>query len=195
MEELTINAGVLHELLTGASVGVALPKDNRANLMGVHIFALGDSVRVSGTNASKAVIGKVSRESGDYFELLLPAKDLKTVLTLLKQAHKAHTNTVATVSGTGVFTIGDNVTAVTPMSHTFPDTEGIIPDEFPFPEGDTLPAIDFNPEMLGDMAKIPNTGKRVSVLLNYNSRASLATWQNDTGVAWRYLFMPLRPNV
>ena len=189
-EELTINAGVLHELLSGACVAVAGAKDKRAGLTAVQLTATRDTVRAAGTNGFKLAYGEYQlADMREYsFAVLLPATELKNVLTLLK----AHKRESVTVSENGIFVVANNVIAATPLVWNYPDIDGIIPTEWALPTGAGVPALSFDPVVLSDMAKIPNTSKRVNIYFNYEKFANLAVWDNDTGVSWRYVFMRLK---
>jgi len=190
MEELTINAGVLHELLTGACVAVAGAKDTRAALTAVQLTAKRDTVRATGTNGFKLAYGEYKlADMREYsFGVLLPATELKNVLTLLK----THKRDNITVSENGIFVVAGNVIAATPLLSNYPNIDDIIPTEWALPTGAGVPALSFDPVVLSDMAKIPNTSKRVSVYFNYEKFANLAMWNNDSGVSWRYVFMRLK---
>ena len=189
MEELTINAGVLHELFTGACVAVAGAKDKRQHLSAVQLTVKRDTVRATGTDGFKLAYGEYKLTESQYsFEVLFPATELKNVLTLLK----AHKRENVTVSEHGIFRVAGNVIAATPLAWNYPDIDGIIPTEWALPTGAGVPALVFDPVVLSDMAKIPNTSKRVSVFFNYEKFANLATWNNDSGIAWRYVFMRLK---
>jgi hypothetical protein len=189
MEELTINAGVLLELLAGACVAVAGNKDKRPHLSAVQLTVKRDTVRAAGTNGFKLAYGEYKLPSSEYsFGVLFPATELKNVLTLLK----AHKRDNVTVSENGIFRVAGNVIAATPLSSNYPDIDNIIPAEWALPTGAGVPALSFNPVVLSDMAKIPNTSKRVNIYFNYEKFANLAVWDNDTGVSWRYVFMRLK---
>lgn len=186
MEEFTINAGVLHELLTGALVGAPRREDRRAFMNCLELtYDYGD-LQIAGTDGFKLALGTYNMPfNKTRFTSVLPVSEIKLILPELKK----NKGELATVKESGVIRIGDLVMAITPAWHTFPNVLSVLPSEFKLPNDYELPALAFNPALLGDLAKIPNTGNRVEIKFNYVGHASLAEWANDSGVAWRYVFM------
>lgn len=189
MQEFTINAGVLHELLTGALVGTPRREDRRAFMNCLELtYDYGD-LQIAGTDGFKLALGIYNMPFNNMrFASAWPVSQIKSILPELKK----NKGELATVEESGVIRIGDLVMAIAPAPHTFPNVLSVIPTKFDVPNDYELPALVFNPALLGDLAKIPNTGNRVEIKFAYVGSASLAEWVNDSGVAWRYVFMRMR---
>jgi hypothetical protein len=191
MEEFTINAKVLHELLAGASVGAANAKAYQQHLACVELVMDGstnDVLRVAGTDGKKLVIGNYGlRGVGTNFRTLWHVNDVKPALKWLK----GQKDNPVTVSSS-LLKSGGEIIGLTPMTWQYPDVMRVIPSDFPTPAGDTMPEFVFDPELLADMAKVPNSDKRVNVLFNHVKRTNLAWWKNSSGVFWRYVFVANR---
>ena len=186
MEQFNIPANVLHELLTGASASAAGAKEYRQHLAQIELVVDNNLLRVAGTDGMKLAVGDYTlfTATGSYFKILWHVSEIKSALAWLKPL-KDSTVLVAADS----LRRGDDSFSFTPTQFSYLDVMAVIPNEFPTPLGDTMPAFIVDPSLLADMAKIPNTAKRVEIKFNHVKHASLAEWANESGVSWRYVFM------
>ena len=186
MEEFTISAGVLHELLTGANASAAGVKEYRAHLACVQLAVVNGVVTVAGTQGTKLAVGDyvLPDNSGIEFITLWHVSDIKHALPWLKSLKGA-----PVVVSPSLLKSAESVIGLTPQTMGYPNVMAVIPNEFPTPLCDTMPAFIVDPSLLADMAKIPNTAKRVEIRFNHVKHASLAEWANESGVSWRYVFM------
>ena len=199
MNEIEISGRVLLELVTGANVATAHPRENRAHLTGVHVRAGSGELRAAGTNGIKLAIGTYDTPTvSANFEMLLAPNSVKLLTAWLKNLVKEYGNKglnsiPVTLNNSTVNYCGD-VFNLELLATSWPNIDTIVPSEFA-PADYTAPAQGFSADILADIAKIPNTNKerQINLRIAHNMRPSMASWVNDTGVAWRYVMMP-RPH-
>jgi hypothetical protein len=194
MNEIEISGRVLLELVTGANVATAHPRENRQHLTGVHVRAGSGELRAGGTNGVKLAIGTYDMPTvSANFELLLAPNGVKSLTAWLKNLVKECGNKglnpiPVTLNNSSVNYCGD-VVDLELLATSWPIIDGIVPPEF----HQTLsPAQGFSADILADIAKIPNTNRerQINLRIAYDMRPSMASWVNDSGVAWRYVMMP-----
>lgn len=200
MNEIQIDARELLELVTGANVGAANKREIAPqHFTGVNITVSAGTIRAAGTNGAKLAIGELSlgvHFALAEFEFTLTPDGVKSLTAWLKNwikeyGRKNSNPLPITLNNSSVNYCGE-ILELELFSSRFPDVLSVIPSEFT-PSSDTAPAQGFNAAILADLAKIPNTNKnsQVNLRVNHAMRASLASWVNDSGVFWRYVFMPL----
>lgn len=206
MSKLELNAGVMLELITGASVGAAPAKDFRQHLTGVNIAVSGGVLRVAGTDGAKLIVGEYATPTplGDEFNILVSPNGVKLLIQWLKDKVKEYKNNPqvsVTVTDSGVFSVYGIEFCPELLGISFPAYEGVIPDVDSFNDytGATLQG--FNAKLLADIAKVPNDNNGhktgcagVRFYVGYNKRPSLVLWRNSNAVLWRVVIMPLNPN-
>lgn len=199
MNEIEISGRVLLELVTGANVATAHPRELRAHLTGVHVRAGSGELRAAGTNGIKLAIGTYDMPTvSANFEMLLAPNGVKLLTASLKNWVKEHgrnkSNPVTITLDNSTVNYCGHILNLELLATSWPNIDAIAPAEFA-PADYMAPAQGFSADILADIAKIPNTNKehQVNLRIAHNMRPSMASWVNDTGVAWRYVMMP-RPH-
>jgi DNA polymerase III sliding clamp (beta) subunit (PCNA family) len=198
MNEIEISGRVLLELVTGAGVGAArdTAKESRPHLTGVHLSVKSGSVRAAGTNGIKLAVGTYDMPTNSPdFELLLTPSGVKLLTTWLKNwvkeyGRKGINPIPVTLSDSSVNYCGNVLNLDVFSVSSFPNLDSVIPSNFTPPTDS--PAQGFMGSILADVAKIPNSDKQgqINLRIAYDMRPSMASWVNDSGVAWRYVMMP-----
>lgn len=187
--QTTLPANALRDALTAALVAVAT-ETYLPVLNAVQITKDGNQLVFRATDRYRLVRVTVTLDNqpeGDW-EVLLPAADVKQLVTVLPKAGPFATLELAADGRFGVAVVDGPSLQVTPIDGDFPKTDQIIPTTF-----EPTESIAFKPGQLTDIKKMPGLGQKkdnpVLFRLNGPLKPALAEWTD--GVSdYLYLLMP-----
>jgi len=184
VKSATVSSDTLAELLAGA----ATHAHKSAEIPVLNCVALkvsGGKVYAVATDKYRLIKGEIAGE-GELDTVLIRLTDVKRIITLVKGDKRRFALPVTINASGGLVSVavgGDSLT-LNAWDGTFP------PYEHLFPTGETvpLPAINFNPALFADYAKIAGKGAAVRVQF-YGDTKPIGI---ELGEGWRALLMPMR---
>lgn len=193
MSNFIVQASALHASLKGALVATS---DAAPVFDGVLIeTGTPTGLRVVATDRYRIAVGDVSvtELSGDPLTIHVSSDGVKLLIDGLKsiiKLNKAARIAVEISVDEIIIGHGDVYARAAATGLAFPKYESLIPTDFSGVPGDE--SIGFNPAFLSDIYKISGKIDKVSIQFNGATRPALATFNDNYGVAWRYLLMPVR---
>lgn len=184
VKSATVFSEALAELLTGAAThahkGEDLPTINA-----VQLWASEGKIYAAATDRYRLIEG-VKEGEGDLDPVLIRLNDIKRMIALVKGEKRRFPVAVTINASGGLVSVavgGDSLT-LNAYDGTFP------PYTHLFPSGESVPlaAINFNPALFADYAKIAGKGNAVGVRF-YGENKPMGI---ELGEGWRALLMPMR---
>ena len=184
VKSATVFSEALAELLTGAAThahkGEDLPTINA-----VQLWASDGKIYAAATDRYRLIEG-VKEGEGDLDPVLIRLNDIKRMIALVKGEKRRFPVAVTINASGGLVSVavgGDSLT-LNAYDGTFP------PYTHLFPSGESVPlaAINFNPALFADYAKIAGKGNAVGVRF-YGEGKPMGI---ELGEGWRALLMPMR---
>jgi len=191
MQEITVNAAILRDLFTGASV-CAHSKNDLPSLNGVQISAAGGVLSVRATDRYRLITGELTVDDLMLFDtVLISLDDVKRVLTSLKALPKrSYREQLVTITRAGdLLTIvnGSDTFTLAPVDAGFPATSHLYDQE--------LAAVDkiaVSAEFLAAFNKVPTTSSATLTLKFSGDRKPILVDIAHDSITWRGLLMPQR---
>lgn len=184
VKSATVSSEALAELLTGAATHAHKGED-LPTLNAVQLWASEGKIYAAATDRYRLIEG-VKEGEGDLDPVLIRLNDIKRMIALVK-GEKRRFPVAVTINASGglvsVAVSGDSLT-LNAYDGTFP------PYTHLFPSGESVPlaAINFNPALFADYAKIAGKGNAVGVRF-YGEGKPMGI---ELGEGWRALLMPMR---
>lgn len=202
MEYIATNAGLLRDVLTGASVACATDKALPAfNAVKINV-ATNDGTTALEFVASdryRLIVGGIAGNLAEFspeFDALIPLDTVKSWLKALgavSAKDRATTPARLEYDGAGItlHVAGQTITAPMPLSvDQFPKYRQLLARPHGTPDGVT--EIGLNQDLLASVAKVPCAkGESVKLEFTTNNRPVFITIPHDF-IKWEFLLMPVR---
>jgi DNA polymerase III sliding clamp (beta) subunit (PCNA family) len=190
LDTLTIGAGDLADLLSGASVAMDKGKDSISRLGSVYLSATGGKVIAKASDRYRLIVGEseLAGES-ELGECQIRANDVKNILATIKANKIAGEITLTRVGDSLSVAIGGTSLSIALGTGKFPPYEHLIPSESVAVEG-----ISFNPAFMADFAKVPCSnmaGTMLTAQFSGERKPIKVTIPHDK-IKWVALLMPMR---
>lgn len=184
VKSATVFSEALAELLTGAATHAHKGED-LPTLNAVQLWASEGKIYAAATDRYRLIEG-VKEGEGDLDPVLIRLNDIKRIIALVKGEKRRFPVAVTINASGGLVSVavgGDSLT-LNAYDGTFP------PYTHLFPSGESVPlaAINFNPALFADYAKIAGKGQPVGVRF-YGEGKPMGI---ELGEGWRALLMPMR---
>ena len=184
LKSATVDSKQLEELLTGVSTHAGRD-ESLPTLNAVQLWATGGKIYAAATDRYRLIEG-VKEGEGDLDPVLIRLADVKRIISLAKGDKRRFSLPVSISAAGGLVSVaigGDSLT-INAWDGTFP------PYTHLFPSGESVPlaAINFNPALFADYAKIAGKNQPVGVRF-YGEGKPIGI---DLGEGWRALLMPMR---
>lgn len=184
VKSATVFSEALTELLTGAATHAHKGEDI-PTLNAVQLWASEGKIYAAATDRYRLIEG-VKEGDGDLDPVLIRLNDIKRIIALVKGEKRRFPVPVAINASGGLVSVaigGDSLT-LNAYDGTFP------PYTHLFPSGESVPlaAINFNPALFADYAKIAGRNQPVGVRF-YGEGKPMGI---ELGEGWRALLMPMR---
>ena len=184
VKSATVFNETLAELLTGAATHAHKGED-LPTLNAVQLWASEGKIYAAATDRYRLIEGAKEGE-GDLDPVLIRLNDIKRIIALVKGEKRRFPVPVTINASGGLVSVaigGDSLT-INAWDGTFP------PYTHLFPSGESVPlaAINFNPALFADYAKIAGKNQPVGVRF-YGEGKPMGI---ELGEGWRALLMPMR---
>jgi len=184
VKSATVSSEALAELLTGAATHAHKGED-LPTLIAVQLWASEGKIYAAATDRYRLIEG-VKEGEGDLDPVLIRLADVKRIIALVKGEKRRFPVPVTINASGGLVSVaigGDSLT-LNAYDGTFP------PYTHLFPSGESVPlaAINFNPALFADYAKIAGKNQPVGVRF-YGEGKPMGI---ELGEGWRSLLMPMR---
>ena len=189
LDTLTIGAGDLADLLSGASVAMDKGKDSISRLGSVYLSATGGKVIAKASDRYRLIVGEIALAGeSDLGECQIRANDVKNILTTIKANKVAGEITLTRVGDSLSVAIGGTSLSVYLGGETFPPYEHLL-------VGESVPVagISFNATYMADFGKVPCSHKGGQLVVEFmgdNKPIKVSIPHNK--ITWSALLMPMR---
>jgi DNA polymerase III sliding clamp (beta) subunit (PCNA family) len=189
LDTLTISAGDLADLLSGASVAMDKGKDSISRLGSVYLSATGGKVIAKASDRYRLIAGEIALAGeSELGECQIRANDVKNILATIKANKVAGEITLTRVGDSLSVAIGGTSLSVYLGGETFPPYEHLL-------VGESVPVagISFNATYMADFGKVPCSHKGGQLVVEFmgDSKPIKVTIPHDK-ITWNALLMPMR---
>ena len=192
-ETLTLSAHTFADLIAGAAVATASPKDKLPRFSAVYLSAANNELVAAATDRYRLIEGKTKLEAGALSLCAIDLADVKRITALIKP-HTDKSNPVKdpeiTLSRVGdimSLSIGGDSVSVAAREERFTDYANILGDDF-----SPLPSVALNMELLGSFAKVPHDNKTPTILGFTGQGKAIQIRLAHDSIVWRGAIMPMR---
>ena len=189
LDTLTISAGDLADLLSGAGVAMDKSKDSISRLNSVYLSATGGKVTTKASDRYRLIAGEITvAGESELGECQIRANDVKNILASIKANKVAGEVTLTRAGDSLSVAIGGTSLTIYLGGETFPPYAHLL-------AGESVPVagISFNATYMADFGKIPCShkgGQLVVQFLGENKPIKVAIPHNK--ITWTALLMPMR---
>jgi DNA polymerase III sliding clamp (beta) subunit (PCNA family) len=189
LDTLTISAGDLADLLSGASVAMDKGKDSISRLGSVYLSATGNKVIAKASDRYRLIVGEITLAGeSDLGECQIRANDVKNILATIKANKIAGEITLTRVGDSLSIAIGGTSLSVYLGGETFPPYEHLLAGE-----SVSVAGISFNATYMADFGKVPCSHKGGQLVVEFmgdNKPIKVTIPHNK--INWNALLMPMR---
>jgi len=189
LDTLTISAGDLADLLSGASVAMDKGKDSISRLGSVYLSATGGKVIAKASDRYRLIVGEITLAGeSELGECQIRANDVKNILATIKANKVVGEITLTRVGDSLSVAIGGTSLSVYLGGETFPPYEHLL-------AGESVPVagISFNATYMADFGKVPCSHKGGQLVVEFmgdNKPIKVTIPHNK--ITWNALLMPMR---
>jgi len=189
LDTLTISAGDLADLLSGASVAMDKGKDSVSRLGSVYLSANRGKVIAKASDRYRLIVGEseLAGES-ELGECQIRANDVKNILATIKANKVVGEITLTRVGDNLSVAIGGTSLMVYLGGETFPPYEHLL-------AGESVPVagISFNATYMADFGKVPCSHKGGQLVVEFlGERKPIKVAIPHNKITWTALLMPMR---
>lgn len=189
LDTLTIGAGDLADLLSGASVAMDKSKDSISRLGSVYLSATGGKVIAKASDRYRLIVGEITvAGESELGECQIRANDVKNILATIKANKVAGEITLTRVGDSLSVAIGGTSLSVYLGGETFPPYEHLS-------AGESVPVtgISFNATYMADFGKVPCSHKGGQIIVEFlGDRKPIKVAIPHDKITWTALLMPMR---
>ena len=189
LDTLTISAGDLADLLSGASVAMDKGKDSISRLGSVYLSATGGKVIAKASDRYRLIVGEITLAGESKLgECQIRANDIKNILATIKANKIAGEITLTRLGDNLSVAIGGTSLSVYLGGETFPPYEHLLAGE-----SEPVAGISFNATYMADFGKVPCSHKGGQLVVEFmgdNKPIKVTIPHNK--ITWNALLMPMR---
>ena len=185
---VTVKAGTLYDLITGAAIAADSSRDAIARLAAVYLTAECGKLTAVATDRYRLIAGTIELEGGELSHSAITLPDIKRLISLLKPYAKgSHTVTISEEGYTLTITLDGNSLTVQSPDYQFPPYSHLVSDDY-----SPVPSVALNLSLLATFAKVPHDIKQPTVLGFTGENKPVQIKLAHELIKWDALLMPMR---
>jgi len=188
-QTVTVKAGTLHDLITGATIAADSSRDAHARLAAVYLTAEGGKLTAAATDRYRLISGTIELEGGELSHSAITLHDIKRLTALIKPYAKISGATVTIEKDGYTLTVtlnGDTLT-IQSLDYHMPDYAHMVSDNY-----SPIPSMSLNLNLLASFAKVPHDIKQPAILGFIGENKPVQIKLAHDLIKWDALLMPMR---
>jgi DNA polymerase III sliding clamp (beta) subunit (PCNA family) len=187
-QAITVKAGALYDLITGAAIVADSSRDANARLAAVYLTAEGGKLTAAATDRYRLIAGTIELEGGELSHSAITLHDIKRLTALIKPYTKINgaTVTIEKEGYTLTITLNGDTLTIHSLDYQMPNYAHMVSDDY-----SPIPSVSLNLNLLASFAKVPHDIKQPTILGFTGEGKPVQIKLAHNLIKWNALLMPM----